>query len=151
MTSETDPGLRLKRVYALPEDGDGRRVLVDRLWPRGLRKEKARVDFWPKDIAPSTRLREWFGHDPARFSEFSRLYRAELDMKSDLAGQIVGLLEAGPVTLLYAARDSEHNHARVLLGYLDDRLKTLSSSTLSATDSPAAPVADEGGTHISHS
>lgn len=151
MTSGTDPRFRLKRVYALPADDDGCRVLIDRLWPRGLSKKKAKIDLWLKDIAPSPQLREWFGHDPARFDEFSKLYRAELDMKGDLVGRIVDLREEGPVTLLYAAHDDEHNNARVLFGYLTDRLKTRPPSAPPAANPSAAPVEDDDRTHTSHS
>ena len=138
--------ISIKRVYDRPGNEDGTRILVDRVWPRGLTREGARIDVWLKDIAPSSQLRKWFGHDPARFDEFSKLYRAELDMKGDLVDRLVTSLEEGPVTLLYAAHDNEHNHARVLFGYLGERLKTLSPSAPSA-----GPVEDDDRTHTSHS
>ncbi|HZU68428.1 MAG TPA: DUF488 domain-containing protein [Ktedonobacteraceae bacterium] len=106
----------IKRVYDPPEPGDGTRVLVDRLWPRGLSKERAKVDLWLKEVAPSNDLRKWFGHDPEKFPEFRRRYEAELRSEPgqealaklrDLAGQ-------GKVTLVFAAHDSEHNNAVVL-------------------------------------
>jgi uncharacterized protein YeaO (DUF488 family) len=106
----------IKRVYDQPEPGDGTRVLVERLWPRGLSKERAKVDTWLKEVAPSNDLRKWFGHDPGKFPEFRRRYEAELQSESgqaalaklrDLAGQ-------GKVTLVFAAHDSEHNNAVVL-------------------------------------
>jgi len=107
--------IKLKRVYELPDTKDGERVLVDRLWPRGLTKEKARVDLWLKEIAPSTELRRWFGHDPAKWTEFKRRYRAELKGNKEQVARLKDEMEKGPVTLLYGARDEEHNEAVVLL------------------------------------
>lgn len=115
------PDIRVKRIYDPPDGNDGARVLVDRLWPRGVRKEAAKLTLWLKDIAPSAHLRQWFGHDPARFAEFSQRYRAELSANKDAVGQMRDLVKAGPVTLLYAARDTEHNEARVLADYLKAR------------------------------
>lgn len=112
------PDIRVKRIYDPPDQNDGARVLVDRLWPRGVRKDTARLRLWLKDIAPSTDLRRWFGHEPARFSEFSRRYREELGANTDAVSQMNDLIKAGPVTLLYAAHDTEHNEARVLADYL---------------------------------
>ena len=116
--AEAASDIRLKRIYDPPERKDGARVLVDRLWPRGVRKERAELTLWLKDIAPSDELRRWFGHDPARFAEFSRRYRAELTANSEAVDRLRDLMKAGPVTLLYAARDTEHNEARVLAEYL---------------------------------
>ena len=113
----------LKRVYDEPEPGDGTRVLVERLWPRGLSKERAHVDLWLKEIAPSDGLRRWFGHDPARFAEFARRYRAELGANPEAVSRMDELIKAGRVTLLYGARDEEHNEARVLADYIEDRPK----------------------------
>lgn len=107
----------LKRAYAPPDDADGVRVLVDRLWPRGLQKHRAAIDEWVKDAAPSPGLRKWFGHDPARWEEFRRRYRDELSGNA-AAAHIGDIAERHPVTLVYAARDEQHNHARVLLEYL---------------------------------
>ncbi|WP_414462559.1 DUF488 domain-containing protein [Hyphomicrobium sp. DY-1] len=106
--------LQLKRAYeaAIPEDGI--RILVDRLWPRGLSKEKASLDKWEKDIAPSTGLRKWFSHDPARWTEFQRRYRAELRQHGDLLNSIRKLANTHTVTLIYSARDEEYNDAVVL-------------------------------------
>ena len=115
--------LRLKRVYDPPEKEDGARVLVDRLWPRGLRKEKAALALWLKDVAPSAELRQWFGHDPARFPEFSRRYRLELEANEAVLGRIDDLLKRGRVTLVYGAHDTVHNQAQVLLDYLQERSK----------------------------
>jgi uncharacterized protein YeaO (DUF488 family) len=110
--------INLKRVYEQPTAEDGTRVLVDRLWPRGLTKEKARVDLWLKEIAPSTELRKWFGHDPSRWVEFKRRYRAELRHDTEQVAQLKAEMKKGPVTLVYAARDEEHNEAVVLLDLL---------------------------------
>lgn len=110
--------INLKRVYEPPAAEDGTRILVDRLWPRGLTKEKARVDLWLKDIAPSTELRKWFGHDPARWAEFKRRYRAELSHDTEQVAQLKAETKKGRVTLVYGARDEEHNDAVVLLDYL---------------------------------
>ena len=117
--------LRCRRVYDGPEAGDGARVLVDRLWPRGLRREAAALDAWEKGVAPSTELRRWFGHDPSRFEEFSARYRAELDASeaaAEFSERCRALLARGPVTLLYTARDERCNHALVLAGWLRERL-----------------------------
>jgi uncharacterized protein YeaO (DUF488 family) len=114
----TAPEIRVKRIYDPHDRTDGARVLVDRLWPRGARKDEAKLTLWLKDIAPSDDLRRWFGHDPARFAEFSRRYRAELTANKDAVSQLEDLMKAGPVTLLYAAHDEEHNNARVLADFL---------------------------------
>jgi uncharacterized protein YeaO (DUF488 family) len=119
----TAASIRVKRVYDPPAASDGTRVLVDRLWPRGLSKDRAAFDRWLKDAAPSAELREWFGHDPARYAEFARRYRAELAASEEAVGQIRALMRHGPVTLLYSARDEEHNQALVLAAYLRDLAK----------------------------
>lgn len=106
--------LRLKRAYEPAEPSDGTRILVDRLWPRGVSKAKASLDDWIKDIAPSTELRKWFGHDPARWTEFQRRYRAELRGHSDALDKIRALAKAHTVTLVYSAHDEQHNDAVVL-------------------------------------
>ncbi len=111
--------VRIRRVYDDAAESDGTRVLVDRIWPRGLTKERAAVDVWLKEGAPSTELRKWFGHDPARWKEFEARYRIELDRNTDAIAQLRELFAAGPVTLLYGARDESHNDAVALLGYLD--------------------------------
>ncbi|MCF8706686.1 DUF488 domain-containing protein [Sphingobium sp. TKS] len=112
------PDIRIKRIYEPAHKDDGARVLVDRLWPRGVDKERAALTLWLKEIAPSPELRKWFGHDPARWSEFSRRYRDELAQNDSAVARLAPLSANGPVTLLYAARDTEHNHARVLADYL---------------------------------
>lgn len=104
----------LKRAYDPPAAGDGQRILVDRLWPRGVSKGEARLDDWIKNIAPSTELRTWFGHDPERWSEFRRRYRAELKQHGLLVNELLGRAGKEPITLVYAARDKVHNHAVVL-------------------------------------
>lgn len=106
--------IRIKRVYEPPCKDDGRRILVDRLWPRGLSKEKASVDLWLKDIAPSTELRKWFGHDPGRWDEFQKRYLAELKDNSEPIQLLKQELDKGIVTLVYSAKDEEHNQAVVL-------------------------------------
>lgn len=113
--------VKIKRVYARPEADDGERILVDRLWPRGLSKERAAVDLWLKDVAPSTELRKWFGHDPARWDEFRRRYADELDRRPEAVAELRRALEAGPATLVYGAKDTEHNDAVVLAAYLEAR------------------------------
>jgi uncharacterized protein YeaO (DUF488 family) len=106
----------LKRVYDEPGPGDGTRVLVERLWPRGLSKERADVDVWLKEIAPSHELRRWFGHDPQKFAEFRRRYEAELASETGQAAlaKLRDLARQGPVTLVFAARDAQHSNAAVL-------------------------------------
>jgi uncharacterized protein YeaO (DUF488 family) len=113
--------IRIKRVYepALPEDGC--RVLVDRLWPRGLSRERVQASMWLKEAAPGATLRKWFGHDPARFEEFRRRYLEELAGKPEVVAGLVELARKERVTLLYAARDTECNHAVVLRDYLLSR------------------------------
>lgn len=106
--------IRIKRVYEQPDKHDGRRILVDRLWPRGLTKEKACIDLWLKDIAPSTELRKWFGHDQGNWEEFKDRYLAELKGNSEQIRLLKQELDKGIVTLVYAAKDEEHNQAVVI-------------------------------------
>ena len=109
------PVLKLKRIYDPPEPSDGYRVLVDRLWPRGFSKERAKLDLWLKEIAPSDALRKWFGHDPGRWCEFQNRYRRELREKSALLSQFRSIKRKNrTLTLLYGARDDRHNQAVVL-------------------------------------
>jgi len=105
---------RIKRVYELPDKHDGRRILVDRLWPRGLTKEKASIDLWLKDIAPSTELRKWFDHDPGRWEEFKERYLDELKGNSEQIRLLKQELDKGIVTLVYGAKDEEHNQTVVI-------------------------------------
>lgn len=111
--------IQIKRVYDSPQGKDGFRILVDRLWPRGVSKAKAQVDLWLKDIAPSDKLRKWFAHDPAKWEGFRRQYRQELGLKKELFGRIKEAeKKSRTVTLLYSAKDARYNNARVLLDYL---------------------------------
>jgi uncharacterized protein YeaO (DUF488 family) len=114
------PPIRIRRVYDQPEPADGARVLVDRIWPRGISKDAARLEEWAKDVAPSTELRRWYGHDPDRFEEFRRRYLAELDHPEPRAavGRLRALAAGGPVTLLTATRDLRLSQAAVLADYL---------------------------------
>jgi uncharacterized protein YeaO (DUF488 family) len=106
--------VRLKRAYERPAPADGTRILVDRLWPRGVTKAAAAIDQWVKDLAPSTDLRKWFGHDPARWQEFRRRYAAELRERAGEIRALRGQAKQGPVTLVYSAHDEAHNDAVVL-------------------------------------
>jgi Uncharacterized conserved protein len=110
--------VKIKRVYEAPDDGDGIRILVDRLWPRGLTKEKAGIDLWLKDVAPSTELRKWFGHDPARWEQFKELYHHELEANAEQVLLLKDQMKRGAVTLLFAAKDVEHNEAIILQEWL---------------------------------
>ena len=111
--------IRLKRAYDVPSNEDGVRILVERLWPRGLSKADAAIDHWMKDIAPTPQLRTWFGHRPDRWPEFRARYLAELDANAEVLRALKALCSAGPVTFVYAARDTEHNGAVVLKTYLE--------------------------------
>lgn len=106
--------IKLKRAYEPPSPDDGTRILVDRLWPRGVAKADAALDLWTKELAPSTELRQWFGHDPARWAEFQVRYAGEVRQHADELERIRTLAREGPVTLVYAARDEQHNEAVVL-------------------------------------
>jgi uncharacterized protein YeaO (DUF488 family) len=114
--------VRIKRVYEAPSSQDGRRILVDRLWPRGVSRTSARIDDWAEDLAPSTRLRRWFGHNPGRWPAFQTRYRDELRAVGDRLGWLIALARHRRVTLLYAARDPDHNNARVLQRLVRARL-----------------------------
>ena len=115
-------GIRVKRVYEPPSTRDGRRILVDRLWPRGLSKADAKIDNWPKDIAPSRELRKWFGHDPERWSEFKRRYFAELESKPDTVRALLDYVRAGTVTFLYSSKERRLNNVVALKEYVESRL-----------------------------
>jgi uncharacterized protein YeaO (DUF488 family) len=106
--------VRLRRAYERPSAEDGTRILVDRLWPRGVSRSAAAIDRWMKDIAPSTALRKWFGHDPERWGEFRRRYAAEIRDHADQLAALRTAARAGPITLVFAARDERHNDAVVL-------------------------------------
>lgn len=121
----TDSNVRLQRAYEEPRPDDGHRVLVDRVWPRGRTKEHLRLDAWERDLGPSTQLRKWFGHDPALWTEFQARYRAELaePAKAQALDALAAEARLGPVTLVYGARDREHNQARVIADELERRLR----------------------------
>lgn len=110
--------INIKRVYEKSSKADGKRILVDRLWPRGLTKEKADIDLWLKDIAPTTALRKWFGHDPDKWKEFQKRYHLELKKNKEQVSLLNEEIKKGEVTLVYGARDEEHNEARVLKEWL---------------------------------
>jgi uncharacterized protein YeaO (DUF488 family) len=112
--SKAASGVSIKRAYEPPSPRDGTRVLVDRLWPRGVKKTEAGIAQWMKEIAPSHELRKWFAHDPARWQEFRRRYKAELTEKRELVSQLRELAREGPLTLVYSAHDEAHNQAVVL-------------------------------------
>ena len=113
--------IQMKRVYDEPSEADGQRILIDRLWPRGLSKAKAKVDLWLKAVAPSTPRRQWFGHDPGKWEEFKKRYTDELDQNSEAVAQLRARMDKGTVTLLYGAKDKEHNDAVALQEYVEKR------------------------------
>jgi uncharacterized protein YeaO (DUF488 family) len=112
--------VRVKRIYEEADPGDGYRVLIDHVWPRGVSRERARLDHWTRELAPSDALRRWFGHDPARFEEFRARYRGELAGQHDRLADLARRAARGPVTIVYAARDQQHNNAVVLAELLCD-------------------------------
>lgn len=113
---------KIKRAYDEPSEEDGYRILVDRLWPRGMSKEKAKLDLWMKDIAPSDELRQWFGHDPEKWGEFKKKYAKELNTKDELLNEIKLIeKEKGTVTLVYSATETEHNNAAALKTMLEKK------------------------------
>lgn len=114
--------IKLKRAYEPANRNDGTRFLVERLWPRGVKKDALQLDAWLKDVAPSTKLRQWFGHDPAKWSDFQRRYRAELNENAGALEPILKAARRGRVTLVYSSHDQEHNNAVVLKAYLESRL-----------------------------
>ena len=114
----THTNIRVKRAYLPPEPEDGVRVLVDRLWPRDISKSDAKIDRWMKELAPSSELHRWFGHDPSRWEEFRRGYEAELPQRPDLLAELRELAQKGPLTLVFGARDEVHNQAVVLRDFL---------------------------------
>jgi len=112
--------IRLKRVYDSPSPEDGVRVLVERLWPRGLTREAASIDLWLKAVAPSAELRKWYGHDTDRWEEFQRRYRAELEGQPEAIDELLALARRGPVTLVFAKKDVERSSAMALKRYLEE-------------------------------
>jgi uncharacterized protein YeaO (DUF488 family) len=113
------PNVKLKRAYEAPARSDGRRILVDRVWPRGVTKEESRIDDWIKDVAPSTALRKWFNHEPPKWNEFKRRYFLELDGRADALERLLAKAGKGAVTLVFGARDVEHNNAVALKDYIE--------------------------------
>ena len=111
--------IKLKRVYEPPEQSDGKRVLVERLWPRGLSKENAQVDLWIKEAAPSTELRKWFDHDPSKWEEFKLKYTGELNENPRAVSQLQELIRKGPVTFVFASREERYNNSAALIEYLE--------------------------------
>lgn len=118
--SSVGPDVRVKRVYDSTEPGDGYRVLIDHVWPRGVSRERAKLDEWERELAPSDELRKWFDHVPARFEEFRARYRDELADRVEQVDKLRHLASEGPVTILYAARDRQHNNAVVLAELVRD-------------------------------
>jgi uncharacterized protein YeaO (DUF488 family) len=114
--------IRIKRAYEPAAPDDGQRFLVDRVWPRGVKRDSLDIEGWAKDAAPSTELRKWFGHDPSRWNEFQQRYRQELAPRTDVLTPLVDAARKGTVTLVYSARDEQHNQAVVLKGVLDEHL-----------------------------
>jgi uncharacterized protein YeaO (DUF488 family) len=112
--------VRAKRAYDTAEDGDGYRILIDHVWPRGISRQRAKLDAWARELAPSDELRKWFDHDPARFAEFRARYRDELADHSERLEELRRRADSGPLTIVYAARDREHNNAVVLSELLRD-------------------------------
>jgi uncharacterized protein YeaO (DUF488 family) len=121
-SSKGEPLLKTKRAYEPAEASDGARFLVDRLWPRGIKKEKLEMKAWLKDVAPSPALRKWFAHDPAKWQEFQQRYRAELESNPEGWQPILEAAKQGDVTLLYSARDTEHNSAVLLKAFLEEKM-----------------------------
>ena len=124
MARTSRPRLQVRRVYDPPARSDGCRVLVDRIWPRGLSKEAAKLDAWIKDVAPSSELRKWFGHEPSRWASFKHKYFRELDERGEALAQLLEVCSARTLTLLFAAKDCAHNNAVVLKEYLDARIES---------------------------
>ncbi len=114
--------IQTKRAYEDPSPDDGVRILVDRLWPRGVSKEKARIDLWPKEVAPSNELRKWYRHDPDKWEEFKRRYFAELDAGPDGLDELLEKVRQGPVTFVYSSKERRYNNARALREYVEARL-----------------------------
>ncbi len=125
--------IKVKRVYDPAEPDDGRRFLVDRLWPRGMRKEALRMEGWLRDVAPSDRLRRWFGHDPKKWEEFRRRYFAELEAHPEAWQPLLEAARAGNVTLLFSARDTSYNNAVALREFLEGKLKKPKDPSLQAS------------------
>lgn len=134
--------LKIKRAYEKKEPGDGRRILIDRLWPRGMSKAEAGIDEWLKELSPSPELLKWYSHDPEKWPEFRKRYLKELSSpdKKELVEDLAAQASEGNVTLVYSAKDTEHSNARVLEGLLSRRMKRLASRPRSARASEAEPL-----------
>ena len=130
--------IRIKRTYELPARGDGRRILVERLWPRGMKKENLEADAWMKEVAPTTELRKWFGHRVERWEKFRQRYRDELDANAGAWEPILDAARRGTVTLLYSAHDTVHNGAVVLCEYLMERAAGRSSHNVRRRARPSS-------------
>lgn len=122
MTGSLGPDIRLRRAYDAPDPSDGRRILIDRIWPRGVSKHQLALDAWMKDLAPTSALRTWFGHAPSRWQAFKDRYARELDGRADAVEQLLALCRRGTITLVFAARDTQHSNALALREYLLRRL-----------------------------
>lgn len=120
--------IQVKRAYEEPSKDDGERFLVERLWPRGVKKENLQVEAWLKDVAPSNELRQWFRHDPAKWDEFRRRYFRELEKNSEAWRPLLARARRGRVTLVYSAHDTEHNNAIALKEFLERRIKSISAA-----------------------
>jgi uncharacterized protein YeaO (DUF488 family) len=120
--------IKIERIYDNPKGNDGFRILVDRLWPRGLSKDKVRIDLWQKDVAPSNSLRKWFGHDEKKWDDFKRRYFKELDKNIDSVSTILCKARQGSITLLYGAKEERFNNAVALKEYLEERNNTRKDS-----------------------
>ena len=121
MSMRTNPKVKLKRAYEAPARSDGQRVLVDRVWPRGITREEGLIDDWIKEVAPSTALRKWFNHEPPKWNEFKRRYFRELDGRPDALKRLLAKSRRGPVTMVFGARDLDHNNAVALKDYIEHR------------------------------
>lgn len=115
--------IKIKRAYESPSDDDGYRILVDQLWPRGISKKKAKIDFWPKELAPSTELRRWYGHDPEKWSEFKSRYFAELDGNPELVNEFLEYVRKGTVTFIYSSKEQRLNNAVALKEYVESSIR----------------------------
>jgi len=114
--------ISLKRAYEKPSPNDGKRILVERLWPRGLKKDEAKIDQWLREVSPSTELRKWFGHDSAKWTEFKERYREELDKKHDIISKLAKECREKKVTFVFAAKEQQYNNAVALKEYIESRL-----------------------------
>lgn len=129
--------IRLKRAYEGAEPRDGKRFLVERLWPRGVKKQQLPLDGWLKEVAPSTELRQWFSHDPSKWADFQRRYRAELKRHSEELQPLLAAARAGTVTLIYSSHDAEHNNAVALRDYLESLLEAPPAHERSDAERPS--------------